>query len=270
MPAGHEIHRYDACKAQLTATPAVRDNFPGFRCSPEPSPSPEPTAHVKPSRPIPDTSPSRDELCRRIDDELARLGEVEVSAWMVAQPPPPPASELENGRARASDVEVDAALGALLWRARGEMHEAPCFHAMGADAMLVAVLRHRDRHVGVRPLIAVDELDQFTLRRRPVSADDIPPGYRRTSTAALLWRFALFDRDGEQALPREYRLRSMRLGPLPPLDRSLVAGRHFKLMKSLQDRARSFEELRAITDLSAGQLSRDLGALLLVGSLVVA
>lgn len=215
-------------------------------------------------------SATRDALCRRIDDELAQLGDLKVSSWMMALPPGRPASDLEDGRTKASEVELDAALGGLFWRARAHLERTHCFHVIGPDGALVAVYTPKTGALGVRGLVAVDELVGMELHRRPIAAGTAPPDYRSTRIAAVLWRFALFGHGGEQALPEHYRQLPLRLLQLPPLDHELVAGRHFKLMQLLHEGRRTFHELLETTGLSESQLGRDLAALLLVGCLVIA
>ena len=115
-----------------------------------------------------------------------------------------------------------------------------------------------------------DELDLLELHRRPVGAGKPPPDYRRTHTHAVLWRFAQFGEHDDEALPASYRQQPLRLRQAPPLDRSMVAGRHVKLMRLLHERSHTFDELQAHTGLSERQLHRDLAALHLVGSIAPA
>jgi len=215
-----------------------------------------------------DHTASREELCRRIDDELARLGDIHVSSWMMAEAPPE--VEPDDGRPLASEVELDAALGGVFWRAREGLERVNCFHVIGPEGTLVAVLQPGAGPLYARARVARDDLAALTLHRRPVAAGTAPHGYRQTSFQAVLWRFALFGLDGMHALPNHYRQLPLRLRQLPPLDRGLVAGRHFKLMHLLLESGRTFTELQENTGLSDAQLSRDLAALRLVGSLTVA
>ena len=203
---------------------------------------------------------------QRIDAELAELGSIKLSSWMMAEPPAA-APVLDDGRVPATEVELDAALGALLWRARDQLRASHSFHVIGPDGTLVAVLLPKSGSLSVRPLVAQDELSALEMHRRPVAAGHSPPDYRRTDTATALWRFALFGEPVRDALPDHYRQLPLHLNQMPPLDRSMVAGRHFKLMRLLHERSHTFDELRAHTGLSEKQLHRDLTALHLVGSL---
>lgn len=212
-------------------------------------------------------SAARESLRQRIDAELAELGTIKVSSWMMAEPPAA-APELEDGREPATEVELDAALGALIWRARDQLQANHSYHVIGPDGSLVAVLMPRSGALSVRLQVAQDELAALELHRRPVAAGNTPPDYRQTDTATALWRFALFGASEDEALPAHYRQTPMRLQQVPPLDRAMVAGRHFKLMRLLHERSCTFDELRAHTGLSERQLHRDLTALHLVGSLV--
>jgi hypothetical protein len=209
---------------------------------------------------------AREALRQRIDAELAELGTIKVSSWMLAEPPSA-TPVLDDGREPASEVDLDAALGALLWRAREQLQTSHSFHVIGPDGALVAVLMPRSGTLSVRPLVAQDELDALELHRRPVAAGNPPPDYRQTNAATVLWRFALFGEPGHEALPDHYRQLPLRLNQMPPLDRTMVAGRHFKLMRLLHESSHTFDELRAHTGLSEKQLHRDLTALHLVGSL---
>lgn len=209
---------------------------------------------------------AREALRQRIDAELAELGTIKISSWMLAEPPAATPT-LDDGREPASEVELDAALGALLWRAREQLQTSHSFHVIGPDGALVAVLMPQSGTLSVRPLVAQDELDALELHRRPQAAGKSPPDYRQTDTATVLWRFALFGEPASEALPPHYRQMPLRLNQMPPLDRTMVAGRHYKLMRLLHEHSHTFDELRAHTGLSEKQLLRDLTALHLVGSL---
>lgn len=209
---------------------------------------------------------AREALRQRIDAELAELGTIKVSSWMMADPPSSKPS-LEDGREPASEVELDAALGELIWRAQGQFQPNHSFHVIGPDGSLVAVLMPSSGALSVRALVAQDELSTLKLHRRPVAAGHSPPDYRQTDTATVLWRFALFGASEPEGLPEDYRKLPLRLKQMPPLDRSMVAGRHYKLMRLLHEQPYTFDDLLRLTGLSEGQLRRDLTALHLVGSL---
>lgn len=221
---------------------------------------------MKPEAPANKAHAAREALRQRIDAELAELGTIKISSWMLAEPPTATPT-LDDGREPASEVELDAALGALLWRAREQLQTSHSFHVIGPDGALVAVLMPQSGTLSVRPLVAQDELDALELHRRPQAAGKSPPDYRQTDTATVLWRFALFGEPASEALPPHYRQMPLRLNQMPPLDRTMVAGRHYKLMRLLHERSHTFDELRAHTGLSEKQLRRDLTALHLVGSL---
>ncbi|MBK7990794.1 MAG: hypothetical protein IPK05_12950 [Comamonadaceae bacterium] len=144
---------------------------------------------------------AREALRQRIDAELAELGTIKISSWMLAEPPAATPT-LDDGREPASEVELDAALGALLWRAREQLQTSHSFHVIGPDGALVAVLMPQSGTLSVRPLVAQDELDALELHRRPQAAGKSPPDYRQTDTATVLWRFALFGEPASEALPR--------------------------------------------------------------------
>lgn len=217
-----------------------------------------------------DLSAARDALRRRIEDALASFGDIELSTWMTERPPAPAQPPLDDHRTQASEVEVDAELGRLLWQPGARLEPLHCVHVIGVDGTLVAVIRPACGTVFARTSIAQDDLPGLSLHRRPTGAGTAPVGYRHTSVAALLWRFALFGNQGDQALPDHYRQLPLRLHQLPPLEYALVAGRHFKLMELLRMKNRTFTELQTLTGLSTAQLRRDLAALRLVGSLVIA
>lgn len=215
-----------------------------------------------------DQQAEREALRQRIDAELAEMGPIPLSSWMMAEPPA--AAALEDGRVPATEVELDAALGALIWRARDQLQDSHSYHVIGPDGALVAVLMPGTGDVAARQLVGQDELDLLELHRRPVGAGKPPPDYRRTHTHAVLWRFAQFGEHDDEALLASYRQQPLRLRQAPPLDRSMVAGRHVKLMRLLHERSHTFDELQAHTGLSERQLHRDLAALHLVGSIAPA
>jgi len=242
------------------------DNFRVYQRSAGPKVPFQSDPHVKPEAPANKAHAAREALRQRIDAELAELGTIKISSWMLAEPPTATPT-LDDGREPASEVELDAALGALLWRAREQLQTSHSFHVIGPDGALVAVLMPQSGTLSVRPLVAQDELDALELHRRPQAAGKSPPDYRQTDTATVLWRFALFGEPASEALPPHYRQMPLRLNQMPPLDRTMVAGRHYKLMRLLHERSHTFDELRAHTGLSEKQLLRDLTALHLVGSL---
>lgn len=210
----------------------------------------------------------RDAVRQRIEAELARLSAFKISSYLMAEAPP--AEEPDDGRPTATETEIDAALGAVLWQAPTPPGGDHCFHVTGPASTLVAVARPCRDTVCARVRVACDDLAGLVLHRRPAAAAAAPPGYRHTSLAAVLWRFALFGPDGHQTLPRHYRQLPLRLVAPPALDRSLVSGRHVKLMQLFAQRDHSFPELREITGLSDAQLCRDLGALAVTGCLAPA
>ena len=55
-----------------------------------------------------DQQAEREALRQRIDAELAEMGPIPLSSWMMAEPPA--AAALEDGRVPATEVELDAAL----------------------------------------------------------------------------------------------------------------------------------------------------------------
>jgi len=242
------------------------DNFRVYQRSAGPKVPFQSDPHVKPEAPANKAHAAREALRQRIDAELAELGTIKISSWMLAEPPTATPT-LDDGREPASEMELDAALGALLWRAREQLQTSHSFHVIGPDGALVAVLMPQSGTLSVRPLVAQDELDALELHRRPQAAGKSPPDYRQTDTATVLWRFALFGEPASEALPPHYRQMPLRLNQMPPLDRTMVAGRHYKLMRLLHERSHTFDELRAHTGLSEKQLRRDLTALYLVGSL---
>lgn len=206
-------------------------------------------------------------LRQRIDDELAQLAPVEVSSWMTALPETQ--EDWGDGRPGAGELELDAALGSLFWQARAHLAPGHCVQVLGPDGTLVAVRQAKTGLLFVRLWVALADLNGLALHRRPSAAGAAPQGYRQTNLSAALWRFAQFGKDGDRALPAASHTAPLRLGVLPPVDRSLVAVRHVKMMRMLQERPHTFAELLYRSGLSETQLTRDLAALLLVGSLIV-
>jgi hypothetical protein len=205
---------------------------------------------------------SRMELRRRIDAELAEMSDIPVSSYLMAEKPVEEIS-VPHGPV-ASEIEVDSAIGRLLWHAGERLDQSPCFHVNGPDSTLIAVACVPTGRLSVRPGCAWEHLEHLKLTPRPAAAAAAPPGYRAIHRDVALWRFALFGRQGAETLPRHYRLLPLRLRAKPELDRAHVAGRHGKLMRLLTGQSRTFRELRELTGLSDAQLSRDLGALALL------
>lgn len=92
----------------------------------------------------------REALLRRIDEELAQLGDIEISSWMVGLQSEATTGEA-NGEATAvpaSEIEVDIALAATLMQTRGGQQAHACVHLVAKDGVLVA-----GRHVRLMQLL---------------------------------------------------------------------------------------------------------------------
>lgn len=225
---------------------------------------------AEPAPPAYNAAP-REALLRRIDEELAQLGDIELSSWMVGlQADSAVNAEGEAAAAPASEIEVDIALAAALMQTRGRQQAHACVHLLAEGGVLVAIYRPASGEVAVRDKRTLRELSGLRLQPRPAAASTAPPNWRATSLPALLWRYAQFAPLAEQLLPPHWRELPLRWHGYPPLPRALVAGRHVRLMQLLQQRDHRFEELQALTGLSEGQLLRDLAALRMVGSITPA
>lgn len=231
----------------------------------------EACAAAEPAPPAYQGAP-RETLLRRIDEELAQLGDIELSSWMVGLQSEAAAGDAEGEAtaAPASEIEVDIALAATLMQTRGGQQAHACVHLLAQDGVLVAIYRPASGEVAVRDRLALRELSGLRAHPRPAAAAAAPANWRATSLPALLWRYAQFAPLAEQLLPRHWRELPLRWHGYPPLPRTLVAGRHVRLMQLLQQRDHRFEELHALTGLSEGQLLRDLAALRMVGSITPA
>lgn len=214
----------------------------------------------------------RETLLRRIDEELAQLGDIELSSWMVGLQSEAATGDAEGEAtaAPASEIEVDIALAATLMQARGGQRAHACVHLLAEDGVLVAIYQPASGEVAVRDGLTLRELSGLRAQPRPAAAAAAPANWRATSLPALLWRYAQFAPLAEQLLPRHWRELPLRWHGYPPLPRTLVAGRHVRLMQLLQQRDHRFDELHALTGLSEGQLLRDLAALRMVGSITPA
>lgn len=211
-------------------------------------------------------------MLRRIDEELAQLGDIDLSSWMIGLQTEGAAVDAEDAAAAsaASEVEVDIALAATLVQTGGRQQAHACVHLLAQDGVLVAIYQPASGEVAVRNRLTPRELAGLHAQPRPAGAAAAPANWRATSLPALLWRYAQFAQQAEQLLPRHWRELPLRWRGYPPLPRALVAGRHVRLMQLLQQRDQHFDELRALTGLSESQLLRDLAALRLVGSITPA
>jgi len=211
---------------------------------------------------------SRDELRRRIDEELAQIGHIEVSSWMMSMSKSTPVPV--DVTTLASPLEADARLGRLLWKENAKLKEGQCFHVLTPASQLMAVIKPATGVAYLKDPMPLDDLKGWQLLRRPAAAFNAPPGYRRTTVTAVLWRFALFGTEGNRVLPPRYRHLPLSLRQLPTVERDLVPVRQVKLMQFISRSPCTFAELQILTHLSEEQLSRDLGALYLARSLRLA
>lgn len=215
---------------------------------------------------------SREALLRRIDEELAQLGDIELSSWMVGLQTEGAGVDAEGEAAAVpvSEIEVDIALAATLMQTGGRQQAHACVHLLAEDGVLVAIYQPASGEVAVRDRLTLRELASLRAQPRPAAAAAAPAAWRTTSLPALLWRYAQFAPLAEQLLPPHWRELPLRWHGYPPLPHALVAGRHVRLMQLLQQRNHRFDELHALTGLSEGQLLRDLAALRMVGSIAPA
>ena len=197
------------------------------------------------------------------------MGPIDLSSWMMGvNATELPSPELMEAEVWATPLEVDARLGRLLWKENARLKDGPCFHVINPDSQLMAILKPDTQAMYVKEeVVNSNGMKGWQLQRRPAAAFNAPPGYRRTTLPAVLWRFALFDPEGSKVLPKRYGVLPLALRQLPNLTRDMVPVRQVKLMQVLSRQACTFTELRNITQLSDEQLHRDLGALYLTGCL---
>lgn len=222
---------------------------------------------MSPSSLPPDAQLAREALRRRIDAELEQIGPINVSSWMMGLSSKPAPAPVRHQDQWATLVEIEARLGRLLWKESAKLKEGQCFHVLTSTSQLVAVLKPETGATYLKEQVLITEMRGWQLQRRPAAAFSAPPGYRRTTITAALWRFALFDLEGNKVLPRRYREVPLVLRQLPAVERDMVPVRQVKLMQMISRKAYTFTELLALTQLSDEQLSRDLAALYLARSL---
>lgn len=222
---------------------------------------------MNPSSLPPDALLAREALRRRIDAELEQIGPIDISSWMMGLSSTPAPAPVRHQDQWATLVEIEARLGRLLWKESAKLKEGQCFHVLTAGSQLMAVLKPDTGATYIKEQVLITEMKGWQLQRRPAAAFSSPPGYRRTTITAALWRFALFDLEGNKVLPGRYREVPLALRQLPAVERDMVPVRQVKLMQLISRKAYTFTELRALTQLSDEQLSRDLAALYLARSL---
>ena len=118
------------------------------------------------------------ELRRRIDAELAEMSDIPVSSYLMAEKPVEEIS-VPHGPV-ASEIEVDSAIGRLLWHAGERLDQSPCFHVNGPDSTLIAVACVPTGRLSVRPGCAWEHLEHLKLTPRPAPP---PPRPHRRATA---------------------------------------------------------------------------------------
>lgn len=208
-------------------------------------------------------TPTREELCRRIDQELAALDQLATNSWLWRAPE---TVVPEDERPLASATDVEATIGGFLWLERDEIKGKACLHVFGAGKLL-AIVSPRTARVAVRMAVAQADLGTLVGEKRPESASGAPPGFREVPAVRLLWRFALHGPAGASVLPARYLSQPITLRRLPAIEADMMPTRMIALLQLINRAPLRFDDLLGVSGLSREQLVRDLTALFLARSI---
>lgn len=137
------------------------------------------------------------------------------------------------------------------------------FH-VSVNGKLYALLSRRTG-IGVWPLADPVEMRNAVWSHRPGMADTIPSYFVRTDFSQMMWQYAT--RTTRDCLPPRYRTRRLFLRRAPRLPMRLLNDASLSLVRELGATPGTFRDLAQRTGMDDVQLSRQLAALYMVGSI---
>lgn len=164
-----------------------------------------------------------------------------------------------------SELELLSVELALAREIAGRRYElrSPAFH-LSLRGKLVGVV-NVSGELGLSPHLTALEMGEVQWSGRPAAACAIPPEFRVTTMAHVMWQYV--GRSGENLLPSRYCKGLIYFRRMPQVPQRMVRDSHLVLLSELSAMAQSLEQLRQSTGMGAKQACDTLAALYFAGSI---
>lgn len=153
-------------------------------------------------------------------------------------------------------------LADLLVENAGRVRRSRVYHLM-EDSRLVGVVDLKGE-IGVLPEATLGDIAGASWLARPDSAGYVPENFAKRSTRELLWEYA--GRSERELLPSRYRNAPLMLRRAPVLAQRMLSDAQLFVLRELSQAPRTFAQLCASARFPAGEITRALAAMYLVGS----
>jgi len=157
---------------------------------------------------------------------------------------------------------VELALGREIASRRYELR-SPTFHLSLMGKLVGVVNIHAE--LGLSPDITAADMAEVRWSGRPAAACAIPPEFRITSMAHVMWQYV--GRSDENLLPSRYSKGLIYFRRMPQVFPRMVRDAHLVLISELSTMPQSLEQLRASTGMGQKQACETLAALYFAGSI---
>lgn len=159
-------------------------------------------------------------------------------------------------------LHLELALGREIASRRYELR-SPTFH-LSLMGKLVGVVNITGE-LGLSPKLTAADMAQIRWGSRPAAASAIPPEFRLTSMAHVMWQYV--GRSDEDLLPSRYSNGLIYFCRMPAVSPGMIRDSHLVLISELSTMPQSLEQLRASTGMGQKQASQTLAALYFAGSI---
>jgi hypothetical protein len=159
-------------------------------------------------------------------------------------------------------VYVELALGREIASRRYELR-SPTFH-LSLMGKLVGVV-NVSGEVGLSSKLTASDMTEVRWSGRPAAACAIPPEFRRTTLAHVMWQYV--GRSEENLLPSRYSTGLIYFRRRPQVCPRMIRDSHLVLISELNAMPQSLEQLRASTGMGQKQACETLAALYFAGSI---
>ena len=169
---------------------------------------------------------------------------------------------LRTFEAQLQRLCVELALGREIAARRYELR-SPAFH-LSLRGKLVGVV-NISGELGLSPHLMALDMTEVRWSGRPAAACVIPPEFRLTSMAHVMWQYV--GRSDENLLPSRYGKGLIYYRRMPQVSARMIRDSHLVLISELSAMPQSLEQLQASTGMGQKQVSETLAALYFAGSI---
>lgn len=169
---------------------------------------------------------------------------------------------LSRLEAELQGLRVELALGREIASRRYELR-SPAFH-LSLRGKLVGVVNVTGE-LGLSLSLSPNELAEVRWSGRPAAACAIPPEFRVTTMAHVMWHYV--GRSDENLLPARYCQGLIYYRRMPQVTPRMIRDSHLALISELSTMPQSLEQLKASTGMGQTQACQTLAALYFAGSI---